>query len=64
MEIVQYIKWTKSGEKDRFFQLIKDSKNDIELKDFICKEFGVEGWQAGVMMSRFSEKIKSIRNKK
>lgn len=64
MEIVQYIKWTKPGEKEKFFQVVKDSKDDLELKAIICKEFGIEGWQAGVMLSRFAEKIKSIRKNK
>ena len=64
MEIVQYIKWTKPGEKERFFQLVKDSKDDLELKTVTCKEFDIEGWQAGVMLNRFAEKIKSIRKSK
>lgn len=64
MEIIQYIKWTKPGEKEKFFQLVENSKDDLELKTVMCKEFDIEGWQAGVMLNRFAEKIKSIRKSK
>lgn len=61
MEIISYVKWTKEGERERFYNLIPLSKNTEELKQNIMKEFGVDKTTANTIILRYREKIKQLQ---
>lgn len=52
MEIINYIKFTEPGEKDKLEQLIKECESNIELRSKIVKTFKVSNLDAGTIASR------------
>lgn len=52
MEIINYIKFTEPGEKDKLEQLVKECDSDFELRSKITKTFKVNNIDAGVIMRR------------
>jgi len=62
MEIIQYVKWTIPGEKDKFFNLAVQYKEDADLKKAIMEEFHLKSFDATTLMIRFRNKIKQVRN--
>ena len=52
MEIINYIKFTEPGEKDKLEQLVKECDSDFELRSKITKTFKVSSIDAGVIMKR------------
>ena len=52
MEIINYIKFTEPGEKDKLEQLIKECDSDFELRSKITKTFKVSNIDAGVIIKR------------
>lgn len=52
MEIINYIKFTEPGEKDKLEQLVKECDSDFELRSKITKTFKVSSIDAGVIMRR------------
>lgn len=64
MEIITYIKWTEPGEKDKFENLAKHSKNDEDLKQMIMQEMNLDSLTALRVINRFREKINILRTNK
>lgn len=52
MEIVNYIKFTEPGEKDKLEQLFKECNSEMELRSKITKTFKVNSIDAGVIAKR------------
>lgn len=52
MEIINYIKFTEPGEKDKLEQLVKESNSELELRSKITKNFKVNSIDAGVIAKR------------
>lgn len=52
MEIINYIKFTEPGEKDKLEQLVKECESNMELRSKIAKTFKVNGVDAGVIAAR------------
>lgn len=64
MRAIQTIEWTEPGEKDRFFNLVSISKDDVELRENIIAEFGVDNMTANLAILRFRKSIIKIRTNK
>ena len=52
MEIINYIKFTEPGEKDKLEQLVKECESNMELRSKITKTFKVNSVDAGVIATR------------
>ena len=52
MEIINYIKFTEPGEKDKLEQLVKECESNMELRSKIAKTFKVNGVDAGAIAAR------------
>ena len=52
MEIINYIKFTGPGEKDKLEQLVKECESNLELRSKITKTFKVNSVDAGVIAAR------------
>ena len=52
MEIINYIKFTEPGEKDKLEQLFKECNSEMELRSKITKTFKVNSIDAGVIAKR------------
>lgn len=52
MEIINYIKFTEPGEKDKLEQLVKECESNMELRSKITKTFKVNSVDAGVIAAR------------
>lgn len=52
MEIINYIKFTEPGEKDKLEQLFKECNSEMELRSKITKTFKVNSIDAGVIARR------------
>ena len=52
MEIINYIKFTEPGEKDKLEQLTKECNSDIELRSKIAKTFKVSSIDAAIISKR------------
>lgn len=52
MELINYIKFTEPGEKDKLEQLVKECESNIELRSKIVKTFKVNNLDAGAIASR------------
>ena len=63
MEIIQYVKWTKPGEKQKFEILVRTTKDNNELKEAIQKEFNVDYSTALTTTVRLRSLINKIREK-
>lgn len=63
MEIISYVKWTESGEFNKFLELVTTTKDNIELKEKIMKVFNVDKTTANIVILRYKNKINSIRLK-
>lgn len=64
MKAIQTIEWTEPGEKDRFLNLVTISKDDVELRNNIIAEFGVDNMTANLAILRFRKLIIKIRSNK
>ena len=54
MEIINYVKFTEPGEKDKLFQLVQESSSEMELRSKITKAFKVSSIDAGIIAKRCS----------
>ena len=61
MEVITYINWTEPGEKKRFEECVKTTKNDAELREKLKEEFNVDTTIAFTMIRRFKKIIKINR---
>lgn len=61
MEIIQYIKFTEPGEKDKLEQLVKESDSDMELRSKITKAFKVSSIDAGIIAKRCRTMFNQIK---
>lgn len=52
MKIINYIKFTEPGEKDKLEQLFKECNSEMELRSKITKIFKVNSIDAGVIAKR------------
>lgn len=52
MEIINYIKFTEPGEKDKLEQLVKECESNLELRSKITKTFKVNSLDASVIAAR------------
>ena len=52
MEIINYVKFTEPGEKDKLEQLVKECNSEMELRSKITKTFKVNSLDAGVIAKR------------
>ena len=52
MEIINYIKCTEPGEKDKLEQLFKECNSEMELRSKITKTFKINSLDAGVIAKR------------
>ena len=52
MEIINYIKFTEPGEKDKLEQLFKECNSEMELRSKITKTFKVNSIDAGIIAKR------------
>ena len=52
MEIINYIKFTEPGEKDKLEQLFKECNSEMELRSKITKTFKINSIDAGVIAKR------------
>lgn len=62
MRIVQFVEWTEPGEKDKFLNLVKNTKNIDELKEALMQEFKIDKFTANAVIIRFREKINQIQS--
>lgn len=64
MEIITYIKWTEPGERNKFENLAKLSKNDEDLKQMMMQEMNLDSLTALRVINRFRERINTLRTNK
>lgn len=64
MEIITYIKWTEPGERNKFENLAKFSKNDEDLKQMMMQEMNLDSLTALRVINRFRERINTLRTNK
>ena len=64
MEIITYIKWTEPGERNKFENLAKLSKNDEDLKQMMMQEMNLDSLTALRVINRFRERINILRTNK
>lgn len=62
MEIIQYVKWTKSGEKDEFLRLAKQYPDNNEFISIAAEHFQVDKMDIRVALLRYKEEIQKVRN--
>lgn len=64
MEVVQYIRFTKPGEKSRLYNLFDKCNTEMELRRAIVSEFEVSNIDASIIMSRFkNDFIKKLKQR-
>ncbi len=61
MELITYVKWTNPGEKAKFEECIRTTKDDTELLEQIKSEFSVDTTTAFTVIRRFEKLIKTLR---
>lgn len=61
MELVQYVKWTKEGERKYFLELAKIHQNDSDLVEAVVNELKVDRLTAMIAVTKMKEKIKELR---
>lgn len=64
MEIITYVKWTEPGERDKFKNIAKRSKNDEDLKQMLMQEMDIDSLTAFRVINRFREQINILRTNK
>ena len=61
MELVQYVKWTKEGERKHFLELAKIHQNDSDLVEAVVNELKVDRLTAMIAVTKMKEKIKELK---
>ncbi len=61
MEIIQYVKFTEPGEKDKLLQLVQESNSEMELRYKITKTFKVNSIDAAFIAKRCSTMFNHIK---
>ena len=64
MELMQWVKWTKPGEKKLFLDLAKQHKDDANLKHAVMDALEIDSITALFLIKRFEKEINQIRNQK
>ena len=64
MELMQWVKWTKPGEKKLFLDLAKKYENNAELKTAVMEQMDTDSITALFLLKRFEKEINQIRNQK
>jgi hypothetical protein len=57
MEIIQYVKWTKPGEREMLNSIIEKGLSRFEFCKEVMTKFNVGSVEASVVYSRFKELI-------
>lgn len=61
MEIIQYVKFTEPGEKDKLLQLVQESSSEMELRSKITKTFKVNSIDAAFIAKRCNTMFNHIK---
>lgn len=64
MEIIQYVHWTKPGERERLQEVMQQCSGEMELRKKVASEFNISPMDAAVVVKRFkNEFIKILKSK-
>ena len=64
MEIIQYVRWTESGERDRQQKVMQQCSGEMEFRRKVASEFNITPMDAAVVVKRFkNEFIKILKEK-
>jgi hypothetical protein len=64
MEIVQYVRWTEPGERERLQEVMQQCSGEMEFRKKVTSEFNISPMDAAVVVKRFkNEFIKILKTK-
>lgn len=64
MEIVQYVRWTELGERERLQKVMQQCSGEMEFRKKVVSEFNISPIDAAVVVKRFkNEFIKILKTK-
>ena len=53
MEIVQYVRWTEPGERERLQEVMQQCSGEMEFRKKVASEFNISPMDAAVVVKRF-----------
>ena len=64
MEIVQYVRWTEPGERERLQEVMQQCSGEMEFRKKVASEFNICPMDSAVVVKRFKKKfIKILKTK-
>lgn len=64
MEIIQYVRWTESGEREKLNKIMQQCNGEMEFRKKVTSEFNISPMDAAVVVKRFKEEFIKILKQK
>lgn len=64
MEIIQYVRWTESGEREKLNKIMQQCNGEMEFRKKVTSEFNISPMDAAVVVKRFKNEFIEILKQK
>lgn len=64
MEIVQYVRWTELGERERLQEVMQQCSGEMEFRKKVASEFNISPMDAAVVVKRFKMNLSKYLKQK